>query len=141
VLPVVTVTGPAALPNAHVHPGYDTAEDAVDGFYQALLSGTPTRACAYATKPCPSFGSRRITGRVAVIEAVSHGAQALVEVSGTICVAASCMPLTDRVPMPTGPASFGTSWTSLTAGVYGWAGSPLPCVQDPATRQWRVKLP
>jgi hypothetical protein len=137
---VVTVTGAAALPSAHVHAGYDTPEDAVDGFYLALLSGTPSRACAYVTTPCPSFGSRPITGRVTVIDAVSHGTEALVQVTGTLCVATSCVPLTDRVMMPTGPASFGTSWTNLTSGVYGWAASPLPCVQDTATRQWRVKL-
>jgi hypothetical protein len=136
----VTVTGAAALPSAHVHAGYNSPEDAVDGFYLALLNGTPARACAYVTTPCPSFGSRPITGRVTVIDAVSHGGEALVEVTGTICVATSCVPLTDRVMMPAGPASFGTSWTSLTSGVYGWAASPLPCVQNTATRQWRVKL-
>ncbi len=137
---VVTVTGAAALPSAHVHAGYNSPEDAVDGFYLGLLSGTPTRACAYVTTPCPSFGSRPITGRVTVIDAVSRDGEALVEVSGTICVATSCVPLTDRVMMPAGPASFSTSWTSLTSGVYGWAASPLPCTQDTATRQWRVKL-
>ena len=138
--PAVTVTGAAALPGAHVHAGYDTPEDAVDGFYLALLSGTPARACAYVTTPCPSFGSRPITGRVTVIDAMSHGGKALVEVTGTICVASSCVPLTDRIMMPTGPASVGTAWTRLTSGVYGWAASPLPCVQNPATRGWRVKL-
>ena len=136
----VTVAGAAALPSAHVHPGYGSPEDAVDGFYLALLGGTPTLACAYATSPCPSFGTRRITGRVTVLDAVSHDGEALVQVTGTICVSGSCVPLTDRVVMPAGPASFAASWTSLTGGVYGWAGSPLPCVQDQATRQWRVKL-
>jgi hypothetical protein len=138
--PPVNVAGVAALASAHVHPGYDTPEDAVDGFYQALLGGTPARACDYVTTPCPSFGSRPITGRATVIEAVSHGSDALVEVTGTVCVTTSCVPLTDRVMMPTGPASFSTSWTGLISGVYGWAASPLPCVQNPATRQWRVKL-
>jgi hypothetical protein len=138
--PTVTLDGAAALPSAHVHAGYTTPEDAVDGFYLALLSGSPTRACAYVTTPCPSFGFRPITGRVAMIGAVSHGGEALVEVTGTICVATSCRPLTDRVLMPAGPASFNASWTSLTSGVYGWAASPLPCVQDAGTRQWRVKL-
>jgi hypothetical protein len=138
--PAVTVSGAAALPSARVHPGYASPEDAVDGFYLALLSGTPTRACAFATTPCPSFGPSRITGRVTVIDAVSHDGEALVEVTGTICVSASCWPLTDRVVMPAGPASFAASWAGLTGGVYGWAGSPLPCVQDPATGQWRVKL-
>jgi hypothetical protein len=136
----VSLAGAAALPSAHVQPGYDTPEDAVDGFYQALLSGTPARACAYVTTSCPSFGSRLITGRVTVVAAVSHGSDALVEVTGTLCVATSCVPLTDRVMMPAGPASFSTSWMGLTSGVYGWAASPLPCVQNPATRQWRVKL-
>jgi hypothetical protein len=42
--------------------------------------------------------------------------------------------------MPAGLASFGASWTSLTSGDYGWAASPLPCVRDAATRQWRVRL-
>lgn len=136
----VTVAGAAALPSAHVQPGYATPEDAVDGFYLALLSGTPARACAYVTKPCPSFGSRPIAGFVTVLDAVSHGGEALVEVTGSVCVGTQCVPLTPRVMMPAGPASFAASWTSLTGGVYGWAGSPLPCVQDPATRQWRVKL-
>jgi hypothetical protein len=138
--PPVSVAGAAALPSAHVHPGYDTPEDSADGFYQALLSGTPARACAYVATPCPSFGSRPVTGQVTVIEAVPDGSEALVEVTGTICVATSCEPLTDRLMMPAGPGSFSTSWTSLTGGVYGWAASPLPCVQNPATRQWRVKL-
>ena len=138
--PPVHVAGAAALPSAHVHAGYDTPEDAVDGFYLALLSGSPARACAYVAHPCPSFGSRPITGLVTVLDAVSHGSEALVEVTGTICVSASCVPLTDRVAMPAGPASFDASWASLTSGVYGWAGSPLPCVQDPATRQWHVRL-
>jgi hypothetical protein len=139
VLPAVTVTGVAALPTVHVHAGYTTPADAVDGFYQALLGGTPTQACAYATSPCPAFGSARITGNVSIVDAISHGDEALVEVTGTICHGATCVPLTDRVLMPTGPASFSTSWASLTAGVYGWAGSPLPCVRD-ATGQWHVKL-
>jgi len=138
--PVVTVTGAAALPSAQVHAGYTTPEDAVDGFYLALLGGAPARACLYVTTPCPSFGSRPITGRVTVIEAVSRGGEALVQVSGYICAATSCVPLTDRVMMPAGPASFRASWIRLTSGVYGWAASPLPCVQDAATRQWRVKL-
>jgi hypothetical protein len=136
----VSLTGPAALPNAQVHAGYSSPEDAVDGFYLALLGGSPTRACRYVTTPCPSFGSRPIVGRVTVIDAVSRGGEALVQVSGTICVATSCVPLTDRVMMPAGPASFSASWDSLTSGIYGWAASPLPCVQDAATRQWRVKL-
>jgi hypothetical protein len=136
----VTVAGAAALPSAHVQPGYATPEDAVDGFYLALLSGTPARACAYVTTPCPSFGSRPITGFVTVLGAVSQGAEAQVEVTGSICVGTSCTPLVDRVMMPTGPGSFSTSWTRLTSGVYGWAASPLPCVQDPASRQWHVKL-
>jgi hypothetical protein len=139
-LPPVHVAGAAALPSARVHAGYDTPEDAVDGFYLALLSGTPTRACAYVDDSCPSFASGRITGLVTILDAMSHGGEALVEVSGTICVAASCVLLTDRVAMPTGPASFAASWTRLISGVYGWAGSPLPCVQDPATRRWHVKL-
>src|SRR5215469_1146618 len=138
--PAVTVAGVAALPSAHVHAGYATPADAVDGFYQALLSGSPARACAYVTKPCPAYGSRPITGRVTVLAAVSHGSEALVQVTGTICVGTSCVPLADRVVMPTGPASFSTSWTSLTSGVYGWAASPLPCVLDPASRQWHVTL-
>jgi len=138
--PPVNLAGAAALPGADVHAGHASPEDAVDGFYLALLSGTPARACAYVTSPCPSFGSRPVTGQVTVLGAVSDGAKALVEVTGSICVATSCVPLTDRVMMPTGPASFAASWTSLTSGVYGWAGSPLPCVQDPATMQWQVKL-
>jgi len=138
--PPVNVAGAAALPSAHVHAGYDTPEDAVDGFYLALLSGTPARACAYVTNPCPSFGSRPITGLVTVLDAVSDGREALVEVTGSVCVGISCVPLLDRVMMPAGPASFGMSWTSLISGIYGWAGSPLPCVQDPANGQWHVKL-
>jgi hypothetical protein len=138
--PAVTLTGAAALPSVHVQPGHDTPEDAVDGFYLALLGSSPTRACGYATKPCPSFGSGQITGNVSIVDAVSVGADALVEVTGTICRATSCVPLVDRVAMPTGPASFTTSWTSLLARDYGWAGSPLPCVRDPATGQWHVKL-
>jgi hypothetical protein len=137
--PAVTVTGVAALPSARVHAGYTTPADAVDGFYQALLGGTPAQACAYATSPCPAFGSGRITGNVSIVDAMSRGDEALVEVTGTVCHSATCVPLTDRVLMPTGPASFSTSWASLTAGVYGWAGSPLPCVRD-ATGQWHVKL-
>jgi hypothetical protein len=140
VRPAVTLTGLAALPSAHVHAGYDTPEDAVDGFYQALLGGAPAQACAYTTNPCPSFGSGRITGNVNIVDAVSHGGQALVEVTGTICRSAACVPLTDLVVMPTGPGSFSTSWVSLVSGVYGWAGSPLPCVRDAATGQWHVKL-
>ena len=136
----VTVAGAAALPSSHVQPGYATPEDAVDGFYLALLSGTPARACSYVTNPCPSFGSHPITGFVTVVDAVSRGGEALVEVTGSICVGTSCVPLVDRVMMPAGPASFSSSWTSLTSGIYGWAASPLPCVQDPATRQWHVKL-
>jgi len=123
-----------------VHAGLDTPVDAVDGFYLALLSGTPARACAYVASPCPSFGSRPITGRVTVLDAVSDGGKALVEFTGSICVGTSCVPLTDLVMMPTSPASFSTSWASLTSGVYGWAAAPLPCVLDPATRQWRVRL-
>jgi hypothetical protein len=138
--PAVTVTGAAALPSAHVHPGYDTPEDAVDGFYDALLGGIPSQACAYATKPCPSYGSGRITGQVSIVNAVSDGAEALVELTGTICRSVTCLPLADRVLMPTSRAAFGTSWASLTSGVYGWAGSPLPCVRDVATGQWHVKL-
>jgi hypothetical protein len=138
--PAVTLTGVAALPSTHVHPGYDTPADAVDGFYQALLGGTPAQACAYATNPCPSFGSGRITGNVSIVDAVSHGDRALVEVTGTICRSATCVPLTDLVMMPTGPASFSTSWASLVSGVYGWAASPLPCVRVAATGQWHVKL-
>jgi hypothetical protein len=138
--PPVNVAGAAALPSADVHAGNDTPVDAVDGFYLALLSGSPARACAYVTSPCPSFGSRAITGQVTVLDAVANGREALVEVTGSICVGPSCVPLVDRVLMPTGPANFGASWTSLTSGVYGWAASPLPCVQDAATRQWRVKL-
>jgi len=136
----VSVAGAAALPSAHVHPGLSTPEDAVDGFYLALLSGTPSRACAYVTSPCPSFGSHPITGQVTVLDAASAGGRALVEVTGSICVGTSCVPLVDRVMMPTGPANFSMSWTSLTSGIYGWAASPLPCVQDPATRHWHVKL-
>jgi hypothetical protein len=139
-LPAVGVAGIAALPTAHVHPGYDSPEDAVDGFYQALLGGTPTQACTYVTTPCPSFGSGPITGTVSILDAVSDHGQALVQVTGTICRSTSCRLLTDLVVMPTGPASFGTSWASLTSRDYGWAGSPLPCVQDPATGQWHVKL-
>jgi hypothetical protein len=138
--PPVNIAGAAALPSAHVHAGYDTPEDAVDGFYLALLSGTPTRACAYVANPCPSFGSRPITGFVTVLDAVTDGGQGLVEVTGSICVGPSCVPLLDRIMLPTGPASFSTSWTSLISGIYGWAASPLPCVQDAATKQWRVKL-
>jgi hypothetical protein len=140
VVPPRVIRWAAAVPGGHVHPGYDTPADAVDGFYQGLLSGTPAQACGYVTKPCPSYGSRPITSRVTILGAVSHGGEALVEVTGTICVSTSCVPLTDRVVMPAGPASFGPSWTSLTSGVYGWAGSPPPCVQDPATRRWYVKL-
>jgi hypothetical protein len=136
----VTVTGEAGLPSAHVHAGYDTPEDAVYGFYQALLGGTPTQACAYATKPCPASVSGHITGRVSVVEAMSDGGEALVEVTGTICRSASCVLLTDRVVMPIRLASFGSSWNALLSGIYGWAGSPLPCVRDPATGQWHVKL-
>jgi hypothetical protein len=136
----VSLTGAAALPSAHVHPGYNTPADAADGFYQALLGGTPAQACTYATSPCPAFGSGRITGSVSIVAAVSHGSEALVEVSGTICRAATCVPLSDRVVMPTRPALFSTSWTTLTSGVYGWAGSPLPCVRNAATGQWHVKL-
>jgi hypothetical protein len=138
--PPVNVAGAAALPSAHVHAGYDTPEDAVDGFYLALLSGTPTRACAYVTNPCPALGSRPITGFVTILDDVSDSGEALVEITGSICVGPSCVPLVDRVMMPTGPASFSKSWTSLVSGIYGWAGSPLPCVQDTATRQWHVKL-
>jgi hypothetical protein len=136
----VSLAGAAAVPSAHVHPGYATPADAVDGFYQALLGGAPAQACAYATNPCPSPGSGRITGQVSIVDAVSDGAEALVEITGTICRSVTCVPLTDRVVMPTGPASFGLSWSSLTSGVYGWAGSPLPCVRDQATGQWHVKL-
>ena len=138
--PAVNVSGAAALPSAHVHAALASPEDAVDGFYLALLGGTPARACAYVMSPCPSFGSRPITGQVTVLDAVSDGGQALVEITGSICVGTSCVPLVDRVMMPAGPAAFSESWTSLTSGVYGWAASPLPCVQDPATGQWRVKL-
>lgn len=74
------------------------------------------------------------------MDAVSHGGQALVEVTGTVCVASSCVPLTGRVVMPTSAASFGAAWKGLTSGIYGWAASPLPCVQDPSPRQWHVKL-
>jgi hypothetical protein len=140
VVPYVNLTGAAALPSAHVQPGYDTPEDAVDGFYRALLGGTPTQACAYTTEPCPSFGSDRITGNVSIVDAISDGDEALVEVSGTICRSVNCVPLVDRVIMPAGPTSFGASWTSLTSGIYGWAGSPLPCVRDPGTGHWLVKL-
>ena len=136
----VNIAGAASLPSAHVHAGLDTPEDAVDGFYLALLSGTPTRACGYVTSPCPVFASRLITGQVTILDAVSDGGEALVEVTGSVCVGTSCVPLVDRVMMATGPATFGVSWTSLTSGIYGWAASPLPCVQDPATRQWHVKL-
>jgi hypothetical protein len=138
--PAVTLTGVAALPSAKVHAGYDTPADAVDGFYQALLGGTPAQACAYATNPCPAFGSGRISGSVSIVDAVSQGNEALVETTGTICRSATCVPLNDRIVMPTGPANFGASWTSLISAVYGWAGSPLPCVRDPATGQWHVKL-
>lgn len=140
VAPAVTLTGVAALPSAHVHAGYDTPADAVDGFYQALLGGTPAQACAYATSPCPDFGSGRIIGSVSIVDAVSQGDEALVEITGTICRSAICVPLNDRLVMPNGPASFSAAWASLMSDVYGWAGSPLPCVQDPATGQWRVKL-
>jgi hypothetical protein len=138
--PPVHLGGAAALPSAHVHAGYDSPEDAVDGFYLALLSGTPTRACAYVAGSCPAFGSRPITGFVTVLDATSDRDEALVGTTGSICVGTSCVPLTDRVMMPTGPATFAASWTSLTSGTYGWVGSPLPCVQDSATRQWHVKL-
>jgi hypothetical protein len=137
---VVRLTGTAALPTASVHPGFGTPEDAVDGFYQSLLNGSPTRACAYVTTPCPSFGSGHITGTVTIVAAVSDRRDALVQVTGTICRSAACTSLADQVLMPTGSASFGKSWASLTSGVYGWAASPLPCVQDPATGQWHVKL-
>lgn len=136
----VNVAGAAALPSAHVHAAVDTPADAVDGFYLALLSGTPARACAYVASPCPSFGTRPITGQVTVLDAVSDGREALVEITGSICVGISCVPLVDRVMMPAGPANFGASWTGLTSGIYGWAASPLPCVQDPATGKWHVKL-
>jgi hypothetical protein len=136
----VSVAEAAALPSANVHPGYASPDDAVDGFYHALLGGTPTQACAYVTTPCPSFGSGRITGMVSILDTVSDGGEALVEVSGTICRGATCVPLVDRLEMPAGPASFSTSWTSLISGVYGWAASPLPCVRDTATGRWLVKL-
>ncbi|MBO0834472.1 MAG: hypothetical protein J2P28_03000 [Actinobacteria bacterium] len=137
--PFVTVTGAAALPSAHVHPGYTTPEDAVDGFYLALLGGTPEQACAYVTAPCPSFGSGPIAGRVTIVDAVSDGARALVRTTGSVCRSSSCAPLVDRVMMPTRPADFSASWTALVSGTYGWAGSPLPCVRD-ATGRWHVKL-
>jgi hypothetical protein len=138
--PPVTLAGAAGLPSANVHPGYGSPEDVVEAFYQALLGGSPALACAYATQPCPSSVSGSITGRVSVVDAVSDGNEALVEVTGTVCRAATCVLLLDRVAMPIGSASFGASWTSLTSGVYGWAGSPLPCVRNPATGQWLVKL-
>jgi hypothetical protein len=62
VAPVVSVAGAAALPSARVRPGYETPADAVDGFYQALLGGTPTQACTYVTTPCPSFWFRSLHG-------------------------------------------------------------------------------
>jgi hypothetical protein len=113
----------------------------VDGFYHALLGSTPAQACGYVTEPCPSFGSGHITGNVSIVDAVSDGDKALVEVTGTICRGNNCVPLVDSVVMPSGPASFEASWSSLVSRVYGWAGSPLPCVRDPATGQWHVKLP
>ena len=137
----VTLGGAAALPGVDVHPGYDSPEDAVDGFYQALFSGTPTRACAYATQPCPATISGRITGNVSILAAASRGDEALVEVSGTICISGSCLELADLVVMPINtPSSFSSSWASLTSRIYGFAGSPLPCVQDTASGQWHVKL-
>jgi hypothetical protein len=139
--PAVTLTGAAALPSADVHPGYASPADVVEAFYQALLGGSPSRACAFATKPCPSSLSETITGRVSIVYALSDGNEALVEVTGTVCRAASCLPLLGRIVMPTGSASsFSASWASLTSSVYGWASSPLPCVRDPATGRWLVKL-
>jgi hypothetical protein len=136
----VALGGAAALPSARIRPGYATPADAVDGFYQALLTGTRAGACGYVAAPCPSFGSGPITGRVTILAAVAHGGQALVEITGTICLPRSCRLLTDQVLMPVGPSTFGTSWASLTSGTYGLASSPLPCVRDPATGRWRVKL-
>jgi hypothetical protein len=139
--PAVTLDGAAALPSADVHPGYATPADVVEAFYQALLGGTPTRACAYATNPCPSSVSGTITGSVSIVYVASDGNEALVEVTGTVCRAASCLPLLGHVVMPTGSvSSFSASWAALTSGAYGWASSPLPCVRDAATGQWLVKL-
>jgi putative ABC transport system permease protein len=144
-LPTTSATHPGLVPVIIASSIDDDAQDSI------TLSRLPASAAArYGSGLSPAQINGLLdttdgqtigaTGTVSLLDSVSDGGEALVEVTGTICRAATCVPLLDRVVMPAGPATFRTSWTSLTSGVYGWAASPLPCVRDAATGRWLVKL-
>ncbi|MGW2525335.1 cellulase family glycosylhydrolase [Streptomyces sp. NPDC001617] len=141
-------TTTSATPSRSATPGYDTPQDAVDGFYQGELAGDWPATCSYITPASQSIclasttGQPAATGTVTVVGAVIQGTEALVEVTGNICAPSSpCVANADPSSgMPSSPSDFATVYQAAVAGsVTGSTTmSPMPCSE--VGGKWYVTL-
>lgn len=122
-----------------VAPGHDTPQDAADGLIQAELSGNQQQACTYfvpsAQSSCRGQQPQLPKGTAAVKGVVMSGDQALVEVTGHICVQTNeCQTSTDpTVGMPKGTVTFTQAYQNALNGV---TFTPVPCIK--VNGQWYV---
>ena len=122
-----------------VAPGHDTPQDAADGLIQAELSGNQQQACAYfvpsVQASCRGQQPSLPTGSVSVKSAVTSGDQALVAITGKVCVTSTeCQTSTDpTIGMPTGSVTFAQAYQKALGGQ---SFTPVPCIK--VNGQWYV---
>ena len=123
-----------------VAPGHDTPQDAAYGLIKAELSGNQQEACNYfvptAQATCrgqqPQLPSG---GQVTVKNAVTSGDQALVALTGKVCVQPNqCLNSTDpTIGMPKGSVTFAQAYKKALSGI---SFTPVPCIK--VDGQWYV---
>jgi hypothetical protein len=142
-----TGTTQSAAPAAAVTPGFSTPQDAVDGAYQAALAGNWGAACSYLDPADQSLCLSGLsalggtlpaaTGSFTIGRAVVQGSEALVSVTGNLCVPSTpCAANTDpSLGMPASPAQFQSSYQAAVASSNSSNSSlpanlsPVPCTQ------------
>lgn len=119
--------------------GHDTPQDAAYGLIQAELSGNQQQACNYfvpaAQAACRGQQPQLPKGQVSVKGAVTSGNQALVELTGKVCVQTNaCVNTTDPTSgMPKGSVTFAQAYQKALSGV---SLTPVPCIK--VDGQWYV---
>lgn len=128
----------AAAQASVIAPGHGTPEDAVAGLIQAELADNSTLVCSYLVpssqatcdqqaqqQPLPAF-----TGNPTVAGGITSASEALVSVTGNICVAGgACAGNSDPGQgMPDVGVTFAQAYEQALSN--GGSFSPVPCIEE-----------
>ena len=129
---------PCASATAEIIPGNCTPQDAVDGLLTSELAGNWTQACSYIVPSSQPACTQQVaqaslppaTGNATVDGAMISGSEALVEVTGTLCVSGGCN--SNSYPgtgMPQSQDTFTQVYDQVLSSGSG-SMSPVPCIEE-----------